>query len=269
MKIRMYQSRVLKSLFWQCVNDRCPQIAASLAYATLLALIPITVFTYKLYSAASIDQVWQLKIQSLVFDSLTPDTAEQVQKYLFDSAVNASSINILGLFMLLISVLIMMNTIDSALNRIWKIKKSRHFFHRILVYLALLIFGPLAIFFSLFVSTYVASLPLISGFVGSMEETGIFNWLPFLVLWAAFTMLYKWVPFCKTRWLHACSGATIAVCLLEIAKAGFTLYVSYVHTYEYVYGALAAIPLLLIWIYLTWLIVLIGAEIAHFMQIAE
>lgn len=265
----MYQSRVLKSLFVQCINDRCPQIAASLAYATLLALIPITVFTYKLYSAVSIDRFWQLKIQALVFESLTPDTAEQVQKYLFESAVNASSINILGLLMLLISVLVMMNTIDSALNRIWKIEKSRHFFHRVLVYIALLIFGPLAIFFSLFVSTYVASLPLISGFVGSMSEVGIFNWLPFLVLWAAFTMLYKWVPYCEVRWLHAFSGATVAVCLLEIAKSGFTLYVSYVQTYEYLYGALAAIPLLLIWIYLTWLIVLIGAEIAHFMQIAE
>ena len=160
----MYQSRVFNSLIRQCLNDRCPQIAASLAYATLLALIPITVFTYKLYSAVSIDHFWQLKIQSLVFESLTPDTAEQVQKYLFESSVNASSINILGLLMLLISVLVMMSTIDVALNTIWKINKSRHLFHRVLVYIALLIFGPLAIFFSLFVSTYVASLPLLSGF---------------------------------------------------------------------------------------------------------
>ena len=265
----MYQSRIFKSFIRQCINDRCPQISASLAYATLLALIPITVFTYKLYSAFSIDRVWQVKIQAMVFESLTPDTAEQVQKYLFDSAVNASSINILGLLMLTVSVLVMMNTIDTALNMIWKISKSRHLLHRLLIYLTLLVFGPLAIFFSLFVSAYVASLPLMSGIVGSMAETGVFNWLPFLVLWGAFTMLYKWVPYCEVRWLHAFSGATIAVCLLEVAKSVFTLYVSYVHTYEYVYGALAAIPLLLIWIYLTWLIVLVGAEIAHFMQIAE
>jgi membrane protein len=269
MQIRIYQSRVLKSLLKQCINDRCPQISASLAYATLLALIPITVFTYKLYSAVSIEHSWQVKIQALVFESLTPDTAEQVQKYLFESAVNASSINILGIFMLIVSVLIMMNTIDNALNMIWKINKPRHLLHRIVIYLTLLIFGPLAIFFSLFVSAYIASLPMVSGIVGSMMEAGISNWLPFLVLWAAFTMLYKWVPYCEVRWLHAFSGATIAVCLLEVAKSAFTLYVSYVHTYEHLYGALAAIPLLLIWIYLTWLIVLIGAEIAHYMQIAE
>lgn len=265
----MYKSQVFNSLFKQCLNDRCPQIAASLAYATLLALIPITVLTYKLYTALSIDHLWQLKIQSIVFDSLTPDTAEQVRKYLFESAIQASSINILGLLMLLVSVLVMMNTIDSALNVIWKINTPRHLVHRLLVYLALLIFGPLAIFFSLFVSTYVASLPLIEGVVGGMVEAGIFNWLPFVVLWTAFTMLFKWVPYCEVKWVHAFSGATVAVCLLEIAKSAFTLYVSYFHTYEFLYGALASIPLLLIWIYLTWLIVLIGAEIAHFMQVAN
>jgi len=265
----MYKSRVFKSIFDQCISDRCPQIAAALAYATLLALIPITVLTYKIYSTASIDREWQLKIQAFVFDSLTPDTAEHVRKYIFDSAVQASSINILGLLMLLFSVLVMMNTIDSALNTICKINTPRHLIHRILVYLALLLFGPLAIFFSLFVSTYVASLPLIEGFIGGMLVVGIFNWLPFVVLWTAFTMLYRWVPYCEVRWLHAFSGATVAVCLLEVAKSAFTLYVSYFHTYEFLYGALASIPLLLIWIYLTWLIVLIGAEIAHFMQVAN
>lgn len=265
----MYKSQVLKSIFKQCISDRCPQIAASLAYATLLALIPITVLTYKIYTTASIDHIWQLKIQEIVFESLTPDTAEQVKNYLFDNATQASSINILGLIMLLISVLVMMNTIDSALNSIWKITAPRKFIQRILIYLALLIFGPLAIFFSLFVSTYIASLPLITGFLGGVIEAGMFDWMPFLVLWTAFTMLYKWVPYCETRWVHAFSGATFAVCVLEIAKSAFTLYVSYFPTYEFLYGALASIPLLLIWIYLTWLIVLIGAEIAHFMQIAK
>ena len=79
-------------------------------------------------------------------------------------------------------------------------------------------------------------------------------------------MLYKWVPDCEVRWQHAISGATVAVCLFEISKSVFTFYVSHFPTYEILYGALASIPLLLIWIYLTWLIVLIGAEITHFMK---
>lgn len=82
----------------------------------------------------------------------------------------------------------------------------------------------------------------------------------------AFTMLYKWVPDCQVRWSHAFVGATFAVCFFEVAKVGFTLFVSYFPSYELLYGALAAIPLLLIWIYLTWVIVLLGAEIAYFME---
>ncbi len=262
----MLKSRVIKSIFNQCIVDRCPQIAASLAYTTLLALIPLTVLTYKIYTAAFIDPAWQQKVQAFVFESLSPATVEQVQHYLFDSAIQGSSINLFGLFTLLISVVVMMYTIDSALNSIWKINKPRYLVRRFFIYLTLLIFGPLAIFLSLFVSTYVASLPLITRFLGESVDDSRFSWLPLVVLWTAFTMLYKWIPDCKVRWLHAFSGATIAVFLFEIAKSGFTLYVSHFPTYEILYGALASIPLLLIWIYLTWLIVLVGAEIAHFME---
>lgn len=262
----MYTSQIFKSIFKQCIDDRCPQIAASLAYATLLALIPLTVLIYKIYTTAFIDHVWQVKAQTFVFESLSPSTADQVRQYLLESVDQANSLNILGLCMLLISVIVMMHTIDSALNSIWRIHKPRHLFRRFVVYIALLIFGPLAISFSLIVSTYIASLPLIADVIGESFAGGITSWLPFLVLWLAFTMMYKWVPDCEVHWKHAVTGATFAVCLFEVTKSVFTFYVSHFPTYEILYGALASIPLLLIWIYLTWLIVLIGAEITHFMK---
>lgn len=262
----MLNSKIFKNIAKQCLRDNCPQIAASLAYATLLAIIPLTVLVYKIYTAAFINLEWQQKSQAFIFDSLSPTTAEHVREYLFDNAIQASSINFIGLLMLLISVLFMMYTIDSALNSIWKINTPRHLVRRLFVYLALLIFGPLAVSFSLFVSTYLVSLPLISSFVGETAGLGIVSWLPFLVLWFAFVMLYKWVPDCEVKWFQALIGGTLAACLSEIAKNGFILYISYFQVYELLYGALAAIPLLLIWIYLTWLIVLIGAEVAYFVR---
>lgn len=262
----MFSSQVLKSIIKQCIDDRCPQIAASLAYATLLAIIPLSVIIYKIYTTAFITPDWQQKSQTFIFESFTPTTAEQVRQYLFDSAVQANSINLIGLLMLLISVLVMMYTIDTALNSIWKINTPRHIVRRIFVYLALLVFGPLTISFSLFASTYLASLPFISGFLGESIESSLLNWLPFIVSWLAFTLLYKWVPDCKVDWRQAFLGGSFAVVLSEIAKSGFILYVSYFKVYELLYGALAAIPLLLIWIYLTWIIVLIGAEIAYFLR---
>jgi membrane protein len=259
-------SKVLRNLIKQCVDDRCPQIAASLAYTTLLGLIPLTVIIYKIFSTAFVEPELQLKVQEFVFNSLSPTTAEQVRQYLFDSAIQASSLNIIALLMLFFSVVVMMYTIDSALNSIWKINKPRYLVRRFFVYATVLIFGPLAISLSLFVSTYLASLPLIADFMNTSVEKGLINRLPFFITWLAFTMLYKWIPDCEVRWFHAFAGGTIAACLFEIAKSGFILYISYFPTYELLYGALASIPLLLIWIYLTWLIVLIGAEITHFMQ---
>ena len=262
----MIKSKVLKDFIKQCLDDRCPQIASSLAYATLLALIPLSVVIYSIYTTVFVDLTWQLKAQEFILNSLSPATAEQVRQYVFENTMQVKGMTIFGFIMLFISVVIMMYTIDAALNRIWKIHKPRYLVRRIFVYIALLVFGPLAISFSLFVSTYIASLPLITEYLGHTIENRLFNWLPFIITWSAFTMLYKWVPDCEVRWLHAFYGGTIAACLFEIAKGGFTLYVSYFPMYEILYGALASIPLLLIWVYLTWLIVLIGAEIAHFMQ---
>ena len=263
----VFNSQIFKNIIKQCFDDHCPQIAASLAYATLLAIIPLSVVVYKIYTAAFIAPEWQQKSQDFIFESLSPTTAEQVRQFLFDSAIQANSINVIGLLMLVISVLFMMYTIDSALNSIWKINTPRHLIRRIFVYLALLIFGPLTISFSLFVSTYLASLPLVSVLLNEAPESGTLNWLPFAVSWIAYVLLYKLVPDCEVKWKQAFLGGTFAACLAEVAKSGFILYVSYFQVYELLYGALAAIPLLLIWIYLTWLIVLIGAEIAHFTRV--
>lgn len=265
----MFNSQIIKNISKQCIDDRCPQIAASLAYVTLLAILPLSVIVYKIYNTAFITPSIQQKSQDFIFNSLSPSSSEQVRQYLLDSSIQANSINILGLIMLIFSVLIMMYTIDSALNSIWKINTPRHLSRRIVVYLALLIFGPLIIAFSLFFSTYLASVALISNIFGETIESGIFNWLPFFVSWFAFMMLYKWVPDCEVKWRQALLGGTVAVFLSGIAKSAFILYVSNFQIYELLYGVLAAIPLLLIWIYLSWLIVLIGAEVAYFSRIND
>lgn len=258
--------KVFINLFRQCMKDRCPQIAASLAYTTLLALIPISILIYKIFSSTFVNSEWLLKVQSFVFESLSPATAEQARKYLFESALNANGINIFGILMLIFSAVIMMYTIDSALNSIWKINKPRYIVRRVLVYLLILVFGPLAISISLFVSTYLASLPVLEQLFGKAIDETMPQWLPFVVIWLAFTMLYKWAPDCEVKWQNAISGATVAAILFSLAKGIFALYVSFVPTYQIFYGALASIPLLLIWIYLTWLTVLFGAEITHLME---
>lgn len=254
----------LQCLYKHFIFNRCPQTAASLAYATLLALIPTTVLVYKLFAELHVLPDWGEKAQQFVFQILSPAVGDHVRQYMLKTAMQANSLNILGMTMLLLSVILVMYTIDAALNNIWQIHRPRYLVRRVLVYLALLIFGPIAIAFSLFVSTYLASLPILAEMFGhSMDQKHLLGWLPFLVTFVAFTVLYQWVPDAKIRLAHSLIGGVAAALLFEIAKRSFTVYVSYFPTYELLYGALASIPLLLIWIYLTWLIVLVGGEITH------
>ncbi len=258
--------QVSKKLFIQCLHDRCMQLAASLAYATLLALIPMTVLLYKISVLLFAGKGWQLQVQEYVINSLSPATAEQLRQFMAETAQHATSMTLGGVVMLSLSILAMMHNIDTGLNRIWKGAASGYNFRRFLVYLGLLIFTPMLISATVFLTTYVASLPLLSSLSSYALGSSFLSSLSFILLWIAFTVLYKWVPRCFVQWRFAFYGASFAVALFEIAKQGFALYVSIFHNYEILYGALAAIPLLLIWIYLSWLIVLIGAEIAHYLQ---
>lgn len=260
----------IECLYKHFIANRCPQTAASLAYATLLALIPSTVLVYKLFASLAVLPDWGERAQEFVFHILSPAVGDHVRQYMLKTAMQATGLNVLGLLMLLVSVILVMYTIDAALNNIWQIHRPRYLVRRVLVYLAILIFGPIAIAFSLFLSTYLASLPVLAQIFGhTVDEKTILAWLPFLVTLVAFTILYQWVPDAKVRLLHSVIGGLIAALLFEIAKRGFTLYVSYFPTYELLYGALASIPLLLIWIYLTWLIVLVGGEITHCLWLKE
>lgn len=265
MKIRTnYMHRFLKQFIFQFINDRCPQTAASLAYTSLLALIPLTIVVYKILSSGIILPEWGQLLEQFVFNNFTPAVVDQVHNFIIDSAMQADGLNFAGIFMLLISVLVMMYTIDKAINNIWRIHRPRHILRRVSVYLLILVFGPIAMASSLFISTYLASLPLINQFMEiSIIESDIVQWLPFIVSLVAFTSLYKWVPDVAVSSKHALIGGVIAAVLFDIAKYGFSVYVNSVSNYKLIYGALAAMPLLLIWIYLVWLIVLIGAEISH------
>ena len=256
-------------IFLHCIRqrflaDRCPQTASSLAYISLLALIPMGVLAYKLLSALHLLPV-VAEIQRLFLHLLTPAVAEQVREYFVYSASHVRGITLFGLLTLCVSVMVMMYTIDVAINRIWHIHKPRHLWRRILVYLTILIFGPLSIALSLVISTYLESVAVIRQLyeLPLPGSSSMVDLLPLLFIPMAFALLYKLVPDTLVPWRHAIMGGLVAGLLFELAKQGFTLYVLHFATYQKLYGALAVIPLLLIWIYLTWAIVLFGAVVSH------
>ena len=178
-------------------------------------------------------------------------------------ATKASQLTITGICILLIIAILLMSTIDNALNTIWRIKKRRNPVGRFLVYWAVLTLGPMLVGVGLISTSYLLSLPVLNevdATFGFEIKKNLLSSLPFLTTSIAFSILYILIPNCFVSGRHAFVGGFAAAIFFELAKYGFGIYVKTMTTYETIYGAIAIIPLFLIWIYLSWVIVLLGAH---------
>lgn len=244
-------------------SQRGLQIASALAYATLLSIVPLLTVMFAFPGGLPGFEGAGDTIQSFVFRNFVPTVGETVQGYLGGFSQNASKLTATGIVTLVVIALMLMETIDNAINAIWRVRKRRSPVGRFLVYWAMITLGPLLVGFGLFSTSYVLSLPVVSDVDVSLGlQRRLLSVLPFLTTSVAFTLLYVLVPNCYVRRAHAVAGGVIAAILFEYAKVGFGVYVRSVST-EQVYGALAVIPLFLVWIYLSWVIVLLGAYISY------
>ncbi|OGP59483.1 MAG: hypothetical protein A2V65_09530, partial [Deltaproteobacteria bacterium RBG_13_49_15] len=243
-------------------EDRCTFIASSLTLTTLLSLVPLMAVALAIFSAFPDFTQLITEIQDFLFRNFVPAAGEVVQKYIQDFVSQAQRLKAFGIVFLIITALLMMATIDNALNTIWRVKVKRQWVRIFLLYWAILTLGPILVGFSVGLTSYFVSLPVISDAaeqVGSLIATA----LPFFLTAIALTMAYVSIPNCKVRIGHALFGGIIAALLFELAKRGFALYITTVPTYKLVFGTFATIPIFLVWVYLSWLVVLFGAEIVH------
>lgn len=246
----------------QFFRQRGMQIAASLAYTTLLSLVPlVTVVVTFLHGMPMFDRVNDV-IQTFIFSNFVPNFGDTIRDYLSTFSSKASQLTITGMAVLFVIALMLMNTIDGAINTIWHVHNRRGPLARFLIYWAVLTLGPLLLGIGLLSTSYLLSLPLISGVGGSGYDlkAHLLSWLPFITSTTAFSLLYILIPNCFVLRRHACIGGVSAAVLFEFAKYSFGFYVKTVPTHE-IYGAVAIIPIFLIWIYMSWVIVLLGAHI--------
>lgn len=202
-----------------------------------------------------------LQMQSFVFENFVPASGEVVQKYIQEFSANASKLTGPGLVFLLITSIMMMAAIDASLNVIWHNSKPRRPAARFIVYWSVLTLGPVLIGVSLAVSSYIVSLPLLSETTSYGEKLGLLRLLPFFMELLAFTLLYIVVPNCRVAFRAALTGGVVAALLFELAKKAFAFYITSFPTYQAIYGAMSTIPVFLVWIFLSWTITLIGAEL--------
>ncbi|GJL82864.1 MAG: UPF0761 membrane protein [marine bacterium B5-7] len=247
------------------------QLSASLAYTTLIALVPLITVVFSTLSLFPVFDEWTELIEQFIFQNFVPASGQVVSDYLQEFSSQAGQLTAIGLVVLLLTAVLLLATIEDAMNRIWKVHRGRSTGQRLMIYWTLVTLGPILIVASLAFSSSL----LTNAFLNtSIESTSwALNYLipplPFLLEVATFVVLYYLVPNCRTRFVNALIGAVIAAILFEIAKIGFSLYVSEFNSYEVIYGTLGVIPIFLVWIYISWLVILIGAHYAARLEAAK
>lgn len=258
--------------FFSLVAERfarheAPQNAAALTYTSLLSLVPLMAVSLAVFSAFPIaDRVYEI-IQDFVFENFVPTSSEVLQQHLFEFSDKASHLTGPGAVFLVVVALLMMANIDRALNAIWEVKAKRRFATKFLIYWAVLSLGPVLIGASVLVTSYIISLPILSEAASTGVVRSLLGLTPVAASALAFTMMYLVVPNRRVRSVHALIGGIFAAVLFEGAKRGFGFYITQFPTYEAIYGALATIPIFLVWLYLSWIVVLLGAEVTHCLSI--
>jgi membrane protein len=246
-------------------EDRIPQVAGSLTFTTVLAVVPLATVAFAAFTAFPIFGSFQAALQSFMADHLMPaQINRQVMEYLNTFASKARGLTTAGLVVLLMTSIATMMTVESALNVIWRVRKARSMAQRMLVYWAFLSLGPLLFGMSLSISSYLLSRSL--WLTGARALPPFIEWalagasVPVTAL--GFTLLYAWLPSSRVEWRDALSGGVFAALAFEGAKRGFGLYIRQFPAYAAVYGTFAAVPIFLLWLYLSWFITLIGGMIA-------
>jgi len=244
-------------------QDRCAEMAASLTFTTLLSLVPLITIALTLFSAFPVFVDFSEEIKKFLLANMMPETGgKMISRYMEQFAESAAKLTTVGIISLALTAMLMMLTIEDAFNTIWRVSRPRTLVQRVLVYWVVLTLGPLLIGSSLSLTSWLAGLSM--GYTKQIPVFGVvmLQVTPVILATLAFSLIFRMVPNRYVPLRHALIGGLVAAVAFEYMNRTFAFYIAYFPTYELVYGAFASIPIFLLWIYLCWLTILLGALIA-------
>ncbi|MBS0507331.1 MAG: YihY family inner membrane protein [Proteobacteria bacterium] len=248
-------------------EDRLGLTASSLTFTTLLALVPFFTVALAVFAAFPIFGKMEQMLQRWLIDSLVPDSISRpVLGYLTQFSAKASGLGVAGFSVLMVTALALILTIDRTLNNIWRVRRLRPLGQRVLIYWAAITLGPLVLAASLALTSAIAGAA--SRGLGATLPGGarlLLDGIEFLLLAAGVAAMYRYVPNTQVHWRDAWAGSLFVSLGMELAKKGLGLYIASVPTYSVIYGTFATLPILLLWIYVAWVIVLLGAVVAAYL----
>src|SRR5947199_3008797 len=250
-------------------RDGCFAASGALSYTTLVSLVPLGVIVIGILSVFPSFADTRQELLTLAFRYFVPAISEQAAfwvQYFAGSAAQATAIGVVGIAG---TGVLMLVTVEDQLNALWRVTTPRPWSQRVLAYWTLMTLGPLLVGMSLTLSTYLDTAARRAGFDPVAIVQIANGWMhyfarmvPFVLELIAFTLLYCLIPNCAVRWRDGLLGAAVAAVAIEVLKIGFAIYIGSFASYQTVYGAIAAIPIFLLWMYVSWMAVLLGAVVA-------
>lgn len=265
-KIPTFYQHVIHDVLIRLKSERIHITSGYLTYVTLMSLVPLLVVMFSIMTAFPLFSDVKEALESFVYQNFVPTSGNVIREYLSSFVSNASKMSVVALSFLFLFAFLLMSAIDNALNHVWQVTKKRRFMLTFSMYWLVLSLGPILISISLALSSYLFS--FVSG--ESIDNTsvgkGFLIFMPFLVSLLAFYFLYVAVPNKRVPIKYAFLGAFFAALLFEIAKKAFAFYVQQLPSYQAIYGTLSIVPILFLWMYLSWNIVLLGAVLTVSLQ---
>ena len=253
------------------IDDNCSQKAALLTYTTLLSIVPILTLLFVILS--TIPQLAEAReqIQNLIFSNILPSTGLQVTKYLNQFTSNSSNLTIMGVGILFFTTISTLMTIEATFNQIWRVEKKETSWLNLVRYWVIITLLPIVLAIVMIISSTVQSLSFLNQKIGGYGIDWAI-WVQFgsiAIVLMGLVAMYWFIPRCQVRFKHALVAGVVVGIIFEILKLTFGAIVDNFTSYKAVYGAFAILPLFLLWIYISWNIILLGVQISYCLTIFE
>ncbi|MDA7745803.1 virulence factor BrkB family protein [Psychromonas sp.] len=240
-------------------EDKINVPAGHLAYVTLLSVVPFLAVIFYMLSAFPMFSELNEIIENLIYNNFVPTAGNAVKEHMNGFIDNTKKMSMMGIGSLIVIALLLISTIDQTINRIWRCTNKRSIVHAFTIYWTILSLGPVIIGASIALSSYLFSIMKNEGYLSIGQQA--LTVMPFIFTWLAFAGVYTLVPHQRVSFRYALIGGFVAALLFTFATDLFTLYITNFPSQQIIYGALAVIPIMFIWTYFSWLIVLVGAEV--------
>ncbi|KPU83245.1 hypothetical protein JI57_01945 [Psychromonas sp. PRT-SC03] len=246
-------------LYQRCQQDNIKVPAGHLAYVTLLSIVPCLAVIFYMLSAFPMFSDINKIIENLIYNNFLPTSGEALKLHMSGFIENTKKMSMMGIASLMVIALLLISTIDQTINRIWRCSIKRSGIQAFTIYWTILSLGPIILGGSIALSSYLFTIVQMRGFLSVGQQ--LLSFMPFIISWFAFSGVYILVPHQKVNVRYALMGGFSSAILLKFGTDLFSLYITNFPSQQIIYGALAVLPLLFLWIYFNWLIVLFGAEI--------